>query len=124
MVVDRMWRLEPATTSTMASRSPWAARGSRWSPLRMMMAALTDTPTEPITPTTALIPKGKPNSASGRRLSPAESPATATTTPARRSESKVSTTVASPASATSGSDAARSRSVSARASASPPHSRR
>ena len=58
IVVDVMCRADPATTSTIAARSPALARASSCSADSTISAALIDTPIDPMTPMIALIPKG------------------------------------------------------------------
>ena len=60
-----------------------------------MIAALIDTPIEPITPTRAMMPKGYWNIASDSSDRPMEQMLTSTVTPVRRQELNVNRMVAS-----------------------------
>ena len=74
IVVEQMWRDEPATTSTIASVSPAAARGSAFNPDSRISAALIDTPIEPMTPISALMPNGWRSTASDEERQPRAQP--------------------------------------------------
>ena len=52
-VVETIWRLESITTERIANRLPLAALPFACNAVMMMMAALIDTPIEPITPISA-----------------------------------------------------------------------
>ena len=83
-IVEMMWREEPTTTSAIAPLSPAAARSLRCNPVRMMIAALIETPIDPITPMIALIPKGNCINASDRIDRPADRTQTTRATAVKR----------------------------------------
>ena len=58
IVVDTICRLESITTRSTLSPSPRCAPLSCCKAVRMMIAALIDTPMEPMTPIRACTPKG------------------------------------------------------------------
>lgn len=61
IVVETMWRAERTTTARMASRSPAMAASSSWIAVITMIAALIETPMEPIAPISACTPNGLPH---------------------------------------------------------------
>ena len=111
-------------TCTIASVSPPEALVSACNPVMMMIAALIDTPIEPITPMMAMMPNGYWKTAKARIDRPADKTQTISATALNRNELKVMTMVAIIKVTMMPIEANKLPSVLERASLSPPSSNR